>query len=223
MIPELSSSVPRGARFAPSRTMRAKFLREVADAGLLNGPGSQVPVTESDLAKLPDTAQRYLRFMKVVGLPRAWSFRARFTGVFRMGPDRPWMPCESWQYNTRLGIARIFHMRLRFGGFVPMYVRDTYVRGDGHMLGRVLDTFSVVDEANEKIDTGELVTYLNDAILIAPSMLLGPETKWAAVNDTSFDVTLTDHERTVGARVFVDERGAVTNFTTNDRYGRDPA
>jgi hypothetical protein len=133
------------------------------------------------------------------------------------------MPCEAWQYNTRLEIARIFHMRLRFGGILPLLVRDTYVRGHGRMLGRLLDTFSVVDEANDKIDTGELVTYLNDAILFAPSMVLGPEATWTAVSDDAFDVALTDHGRTVKARVFVDERGAATDFSTTDRYGADPA
>ncbi|MGK3991398.1 DUF6544 family protein [Sorangium sp. So ce136] len=101
-------------------------------------------------------------------------------------------------------------------------MRDTYVRGQGRMLGRMLDAFSVVDEADAKIDTGELVTYLNDAILFAPSMVLGPETTWTAVDDGAFDVALTDHGRTVAARLFVDERGAVTDFSTTDRYVSDP-
>ncbi|WP_437969833.1 DUF6544 family protein [Sorangium sp. So ce260] len=219
---ERTSSRLSTAILAPSRSMRAKFLREVAGAGLGSDPGPREPVTEAELAALPATAQRYLRFMKVVGRPRVWSFRARWTGVFRRRPDQPWTACEAWQYDTRLGIARIFHMRLRFG-LLPLLVRDTYVRGKGRMLGRMLDTFSVVDEANFKIDTGELVTYLNDAILFAPSMVLGPEATWTAVDDRSFDVALTDHERTVTARVFVDERGAVTDFSTTDRYGNDPA
>ena len=218
---ERTPSIPPGAGLAPSRSMRARFLREVAEAGLPSDPGPREPVTEADLAELPATAQRYLRFMRVVGRPRVWSFRARWTGVFRRGPAEPWKPCEAWQYDSRLGIARIFHMRLRYG-FVMLLVRDTYLRGQGRMLGRMLDTFSVVDEANAKLDTGELVTYLNDAILFAPSMVLGPETTWTAVDEGAFDVALTDHGRTVTARVFVDERGAVTDFSTTDRYVEDP-
>ncbi|WP_207217801.1 MULTISPECIES: DUF6544 family protein [Sorangium] len=218
---ERTSSSPSTAGLAPSRSMRAKFLREVAEAGLASDPGPRARVTEAELAALPATAQRYLRFMRVVGRPRVWSFRARWTGVFRTRPDQPWKACEAWQYDTRLGIARIFHMRLRYG-LMPLLVRDTYVRGEGRMLGRVLDTISVVDETSVEIDTGELVTYLNDAILFAPSMVLGPETTWTAVDDGSFDVALTDHGRTVAARVFVDERGAVTDFSTTDRYVSDP-
>lgn len=202
--------------------MRAKFRREVAALGLPSiAPGPIV--TLDDLAPLPLAAQKYLRFMEVVGRPRVRSFESRSVGMFRMGPNARWMPCEIWQYDFAPEITRIFHMRLRMGGLVPTYVRDTYVRGQGRMLGRMLDRVVVVEDHSEKISTGELVTYLNDAIFIAPSMLLDERTKWIDVDGHSFDVALTDHGRTVTARVLVDGRGAVTDFVTTDRFGTDPA
>lgn len=208
---------------APSRRMRARFTREVAGAGLaVDTRNSTDLVSEAELSALPQVTQRYMKFMGVIGRPRTWSFRLRSEGSFRLAPDKPWMPCEAWQYDCAHPVARIFHMRLRFAGFVPMLVRDTYVRGRGHMSGRILDAVSVVDEADAKIATGELVTYLNDAILFAPSMLLGPATTWQPVDAQSFDVTFHDRGRSVTARVFVDERGAVTDFNTTDRFGADP-
>ncbi len=203
--------------------MRTQFLREVAEAALPTEPDKVEVITARYVASLPPVVQRYLRFMEVVGRPRVWSFTARSAGNFRRGPHEPWMACEAWQYNSRLGITRIFNMRLRMGGFLPVMVRDTYVRGQGRMLGRLFDTFSIVDQADEKIAIGELVTYLNDAILFAPSMVLGPETSFTAASDDAFDISLRDGERCVTARVFVDAEGAPTNFTTNDRFGEDPA
>jgi uncharacterized protein DUF6544 len=223
MQSERIESVGRGAGIAPSRKMRARFLREVAAARLPLAPAAAELVTEADLSALPATVQRYLRFMGVVGRPRTWSFRLHANGLFRMGPDSPWMPCEAWQYDSSVEVARIFHMRVRFGGIVPMYVRDTYVRGRGHMVGRLLDVVPVVDESDERLAIGELVTYLNDAILMAPSMLLGPSTIWTKVDHSAFDVALTDRGRTVTARVFVNGFGTVTDFSTSDRFGSDPA
>jgi len=52
-------------------------------------------------------------------------------------------------------------------------------------------------------------------------MLLVPEVRWSAVDARSFDVALTDHGRTVTARVFVDERGAPIDFETTDRFYAD--
>ncbi len=207
---------------SPSQSMRAKFLREVRGLGLEPPLPPTDPVTEGDIAHLPEPARRTMRFMGVLGRSRIWSLRAHFSGQFRRGLDQPWLPCEAWQYDTSIGVARVFHMRIRFGSLVPVYVRDTYVRGRGRMLGKIFDTFKIVDQADYKIDTGELVTYLNDAVLFAPSMILRPEVTWSAVDDGAFDVSLTDRGRTVRARVFVDARGGVTDFSTTDRYGSDP-
>lgn len=230
MLPEpLSpslSSPRRPAGLAPSRTLRAKLLREVHALGLPTGPTGPErvdPVTEADLASLPETAQRYLRFMAVLGRPRTWSVRARSGGLFRLGPKQAWMPCEVWQYDTCLDVARIFLMRLRLRGVLPMLVRDTYVRGEGRMRGRVLDAVSVVDQSDEKIAIGELVTFVNDAVMWAPSMLLTDAVRWTAVDDRSFDVALTDRGRTVSARVFVKSDGELVDFSTTDRFGPDPA
>ncbi|PTL82752.1 DUF6544 family protein [Vitiosangium sp. GDMCC 1.1324] len=202
--------------------MRARFSREVAAAGLPSGPGPAEPVTEADISSLPEPVRRYLRFMGVVGRPRDWSFRAGVTGRFRLGPDQAWKAMEAWQYNTRLEIARIFHIRICFLGLVPVLARDTYLRGEGRMLVRPLDLFTAEDARGAELDIGELVTYLNDAILLAPSLVLGSESSWSAVDDRSFDVALTDRGRTVTARVFLDERGAPRDFSTTDRFCQDP-
>ena len=77
------------------------------------------------------------------------------------------------------------------------------------------------DASGLEFDIGELVTYFNDAVFWAPSMILGPETTWAPVAPDSFDVTLADGGRAVTARVFVDERGAPTDFSTTDRFCYD--
>lgn len=203
--------------------MRAKLMREVARAGLPPGPGPESPLTEADLARLPDPARRYFRFMRVVGQPRVWSFRLGFRGRFRRSPGEAWMKCETWQYNSGLAVARIFHIRAWMGGLVPILARDTYVHGRGRMRIRLFDLVTVGDETGEEFDVGELVTYLNDGIMIAPSMLLRPEVRWSEVDARSFDVALTDGGRTVTARVFVDERGAPTDFSTTDRFAADLA
>jgi hypothetical protein len=205
--------------------MRDKFLRELASLGLPKGPGPETnlaPVTQADLDPLPEAARRYLAFMRVVGRPRDWSFRLGFKGLFRRSLSDPWMKCEAWQYNTRLGLARIFYIRISLFGIVPVLGRDTYKDGRGRMLIRALDLLTFGDGTGDPYDIGELVTYLNDGIMIAPAMLLVPEVSWSEVDAKSFDIALTDHGRTVKARVFIDERGAPMDFETTDRFYSDP-
>jgi hypothetical protein len=200
--------------------MYKRFLREVGSTGLPQPPRS--PIADFQPASLPQAAQRYLRFMKVADRIPDWSFRLGFSGRFRTGPQRPWLQCEAWQYTSRLVVARIFHIRIRFGGVVPVIGRDTYVQGRGRMLIRMADLFTIDDGTGAEFDIGELVTYLNDAVMIAPSMLLVPEVSWTAVDDSSFEVSLTDHGRTVTGRVFIDDNGAPKDFSTTDRFCCDP-
>jgi hypothetical protein len=203
-------------------SLRAKFSREVGKLGLPVVTSPLPLVTEADLSPLPEPAQRYLRTMGVVGRPRDWSFRLSFLGRFKVKPNAPWRPCEVWQYNTGVGITRTFFMRMRFAG-LPVIGRDTYRDGHGRMLGRLLDLVTVIDGSGPEFDLGELVTYLNDLVLLAPSMLLVPAVAWTAVDERSFELSLSDHGNTVRARVFLDERGAPVNFETTDRFCDDPA
>jgi len=172
--------------------MHTRFLKEVAMAGLPASCGPAERITSSRLESLPEPAQRYARFMGVVGRSQDWSFRLSFIGRFRTSPQRPWMNCQTWQYNNRLALARIFHIRIRLAGLLPVIGRDTYVDGRGRMLIRFVDLFTIGDGTGEEFDIGELVTYLNDAVMIAPTMLFVPSIAWAAVDDDSFDVSLSD-------------------------------
>jgi hypothetical protein len=105
---------------------------------------------------------------------------------------------------------------------LPVLGRDTYLRGNGRMLIRPLDLFTVQDGQGREFDLGELVTWVNDAVLMAPSMLLTPAASWAAVDASSFELKFHDGANAVSARVFLDERGAPIDFHTHDRWYAPP-
>ncbi|MGZ3419653.1 MAG: DUF6544 family protein [Polyangiales bacterium] len=202
--------------------LRRRFGKEVFDLGLPVRGDPRTHLAEEQIGRLPATVQRYLRFMNAVGRPRDWSFRVGFHGGFRTSPDGPWLPCEGWQYDSTLGVTRIFHMRVAMARMVPTMVRDTYLLGHGRIQGKVLDLLPVVTARGPEIDMGELVTFLAEAIMFAPTMVLGPMARWSHVDDRSFDVSFTDWGTTVKARVFLDERGAPYDFSTDDRFLNDP-
>ena len=198
--------------------LRQRLAADVAALGLAPGPAQPVMVSGAHLAGLPSAAQRYLRFMEVPGRPADWSFLAHITGRFRLRPGMPWLRCEAWQYSTCPAVTRLFHMRLSAAGLLRMTGRDAYVRGQGRMHGTLAGLVTVADSAGPETNVSELVTYLNDAVLLAPSMLLELPVTWAPVDDDSFEVTLEDSGHRVTAQVFLDERGAPVDFSTEDRW-----
>src|ERR1700751_1265684 len=100
------------ARWSRSAGLRRRLAADAGALGLAEGAAWPPPVTEAQLAGLPGAAQRYLRFMGVVGRPADWSFLAHLTGKFRLRPGLPWLRCEAWQYSTCPTAIRLFHLRL---------------------------------------------------------------------------------------------------------------
>src|SRR5688572_12085751 len=205
-------------------SMRAPraFVRRVGAAGQPVPSTSHDLVAEADLADLPPAAARYLHAMGVVGRPLTTSLLAHFTGRFRRRPDQAWMPVDAWQFNSGVEVARLFRMRLLFGGVVPMWGWDTYRHGTGRMLGKALGLVTVADGAGPEFDIGELTTWLNDAVLLAPGMLLDARTEWAAAGDDGFRVSVVDSGRRVTAEVLLDEDGRPRTFRTEDRWADLP-
>lgn len=159
-------------------------------------------VTAVELGDLPPAARRTMQFFDVsVGTPKHASFRVGWTGRFRMSPNEPWMPVDAVQINTRNPIARIFHMRARDADLSD---------GRIHASGAALVT--VADGRGPEIDRGELVTWLDDAVFFAPTMLLGPGTTFGDAGPDAFELELRDRGVAVRARVTVDERGAPIEF-----------
>jgi hypothetical protein len=201
-----------------TRGLYRRLAADVSALGLPSALASPEPVTEARLDGLPGVAQRYLRFMGVVGRPADRSLLAHVTGKFRLRPGLPWMRCEAWQYNRSSPVTRLFHMRIDAAAVLPMIGRDAYAGGHGRMLGKLAGLVTVADGAGPQTDTSELATYLDDAVFWAPSMLLVPAVRWAPVDERSFEVTLEDGGHRVTARVVTDERGAPVGFSTEDRW-----
>jgi Family of unknown function (DUF6544) len=203
--------------------MRRRFQDRVDRLNLPTGPVDTPAVSKTDLTALPRAAARYLRFMGVVGRPRDWSFRARFVGEFRQRLGQRFMPCEAWQYNTSLVPARLYYMRIDFAGVLPMFGVDAYQAGQGRMHGKLLGLVTVADGSGREFDIGELTTYVNDALMIAPSMLLTPAVSWTAADDHSFDITISDGGISATSRVYIDDQGRLVDFGTTDRWAALPA
>lgn len=202
--------------------MMTDFAGDVRAAGLPAPPTSGELIRDQDVESLPDSAQRYLRFMRIVGRPRDHSFLMSWEGQFRRSPTARWMDCEAWQYNTGAEIARIFRMSLRMNPFSTITVRDRYVRARGHMQARLMGQFTIMDATGPELDLGELVTWLNDAVMFAPSMLLRPTVGWRQVDNDSFELRMTDGGLAVAATVFLNSEGAPLVFATTDRFLQDP-
>lgn len=194
------------------------FRRDLAAAALVPPTVDPTLVTERDLEGLPAPAQRYLRAMGVLGRARVRLFDVAMRGRFRLRPDGPWMPMQALQRNTVAPVARVFSMVIRMGGVLPMIGGDTYLGGVGRMQGKLGGLVTVADGYGPEFDVGELTTWLDDAVLLAPSMLLSAPVEWQARSDELIELTLHDAGHTVRATVQLDALGRPADVWSDDRW-----
>jgi hypothetical protein len=81
------------------------------------------------------------------------------------------------------------------------------------MFGKLAGIFTVFDVTGEKLDQATMIHYLNE-IMWFPTAFLGENISWEKADERSARVTFSDHGKSVSARMFFDEAGRLTNFTT---------
>lgn len=177
---------------------------------------TQRVVTANMLQNLPEPAQRYLNYTGVVGKPWIDTVRAKYTGLFRLAANRPWLPIQAEQVYTTNPPGFQWKARFKMFGLWIVKGSDTYKAGHGHMFGKIAGLYTIFDARGEELDQGTMMRYLNEAAWF-PTALLSDYITWQAVDDRSFDVTFTDYGKSVTARFIIDDEGRLLNFVAK-RY-----
>jgi len=179
------------------------------------------PLTEAEVAHLPEPLRRYLRVSGAVGLPRPTHVRAMWRGRIRGSPADAWIPFWAEQHNFLDEPARFFWMRAKRGG-VPVDVLHAFANGEATMRARVLSTFTVVDASGPEATRAETVTLLNDVCLLAPGALSSPAFRFEEIDERSAGVHYTVGSNTVSAVLHFDDSGDLVDFVSDDRLVASP-
>lgn len=195
-------------------SFRAEFDGEVA--GRLALTREAAPISEQDLALLPDAVQRYLRATGVVGQPKIQNYRLRFRGRIRSAPDAAWMPFEADQHSFVDDPARLFLMRARMFG-VPVEAWHRLAGGHATMKVTVLGLMPIVNASGAIMDRSEAVTLFNDMCLLAPGTLIDRNISWKPMDARTVRADFTHYGQTISATLSFGDDGLLTSFVSDDR------
>ena len=139
-------------------------------------------ITDETLAGLPPPVQRYLTYSGVIGRPWIRTVKLKYTGQFRLGQDKPWMPMQAEQVYRTDPPGFQWRARFKMFGLPLLSARDTYSNGNGNMFGKLAGLFTVFDEQGAELLQGTMVRYLQEMVWF-PTAYLGQYVTWAAVDD----------------------------------------
>lgn len=168
-------------------------------------------VIEENLADLPATVQRYLRFTGIVGSERVYTVRLEQKGNLRQTPEDSWKSITAVEYFSVNPPAFVWKGQMAVGPFSIISARDSYMNNNGHMFIKMLGIKTIGDVQGEEMDYSSLVRYLNEMMWF-PAAFLNDNIQWEAINDNSARVTITNNNKSASAILYFDEKGAITNF-----------
>ena len=203
-------------------SLRSRYDRDARAVAAPAPAGEAAPVTEADVAALPPVAAAWLRRVGVVGKPRTRALALSFRGQLRAKPDADWMDVRGMQTSTfgeDEGTRRLFFVDGRMVG-LPFHAYHRFVGPEATMEVRALSVVDLVAARGQEMNQSETVTILNDMCVLAPSSLLSPSVRLAAVPDAprQIHVSYTRLGITVSADLELDAAGDLVSFTSDDRY-----
>lgn len=212
MIAALFVTVAALVAIAATALALARRRWDAATAGLCDRllAGAAPPSTFGAplLAGLPAPAARYLRAVLRDGEPIPRQVRIDWAGEFNLGKpgaDR-WVPFTARQDFVPAVPGFVWEARMRMLG-LTVDVRDSFVDGEGAMLGRLLGLATVVDRhGGDDLAVAALQRYLGEAIWLPAALLPAAGVHWQAIDAQRAQATI--------------EAGAVS-ATLEFRFGAD--
>ncbi len=102
--------------------------------------------------------------------------------------------------------------------FLPVYVHDSYVAGEGVLSAKVIGLFSVADlRGTREAARGELMCFLAEAAWYPTALLPSQGVVWTAVDRVSANAILEDGTTTVTLSFRFSEAGLIESVFVPDR------
>jgi hypothetical protein len=173
------------------------------------------PLTEADLAGLPEPLRRYLTQTGIVSRPRISTVRLKQKGFFRTRPEQNWMPMQAVEYYSVDPPAFLWHGKIKMLPFLSIQARDRFGDGMGHMLIK-LAPLTLGDARGPEMDQGALARYFNE-IMWFPTAFLSEYIEWEELDAKSVRGTIRIGEASASAVLHFTKSGRFANFIA-DRY-----
>ncbi|MCK5252776.1 MAG: hypothetical protein KAQ96_07490 [Thermoplasmata archaeon] len=185
--------------------------REVED--LLKATDADEPrtVTEDDIEALPGPVRRYLRYTGTVGREYARTMRIEQKGSIRLKPGGRWLPFTAEQYYSADPVAFVWSAKVKMGPFTLLRAMDRYREGKGHMIGKLISSFTVVDGSGKEMDQGSLLRFLSEMMWF-PSVYLSDRIQWEEIDEQTAKATIMDGGMEASATLHFDGDSRLADF-----------
>ncbi len=175
--------------------------------------------TSEEIASLPETIQRYCKYIGLENFPKYQAARIIFKKtkfVFDAQSGKILdMDYDLWLFNDKLYRSAYCTSSMYFVPFDGIdYCTDDNQGGMKGILGKAIQIFDIYDSHGYK---AALISWLAESIAFNPSMILSPYVTYEVIDDMHVKATVT-YNGVSGSGIFtINEEGAITEFYSEER------
>jgi hypothetical protein len=199
-----------------------RWQRSTKDTRERLGASSHGPAgtfTFASIQHLPAPVGRYFRHVLTDGQPLVTSVSFIQEGQFRMsrGEDS-WRPMRATQRFSVQEPGFVWDARIEAYPLLPVFVRDSYVRGEAGMVASIIGLFTVMNApASPELDAGAIQRYLGESLWFPTALLPASGVVWEAIDDRSARATLTDRATSVSLEFQFNDADEIERVFTPSR------
>lgn len=98
-----------------------------------------------------------------------------------------------------------------------MAVLDSYMKGEGHLEGRLMDAVLLAKAEGKAMSKGELMRYLAELVWCPDAMLRNGALKWQEVDNKTVSVSATQGDVSATVMLHFNDEGDIHCITAEDR------
>lgn len=181
----------------------------------------QKTITKEDIAHLPPSVQRYMKYVGVIGKDRVQNMWVEIEGQMKFDQDKDWTDVQVLQYSTFENPKRMFYITTKIKGLPVKGLHSYKIYKDkvkAIMEIKLLGVIPVVHGKGQAMNQGETVTFLNDICVLAPATLIDPRLSWKSIDENTAEVTFQNKQCKVSAWLIFNKKGQLINFLSKDRF-----
>ena len=185
-----------------------------------SGAGQERYIDLDEIENLPAPVQKYFRLVLKEGAPMISHAFVLQKGGFRTDPEMEgWSDMEAEQYYAVRPAGFAWSASIAMLPFLSVDVCDSYIEGKGHVKGRFVSLFRIVDaHGTKELDSAALQRYLAEAVWFPTALLPSQGVTWQAIDDYKAKATLSDSNNSVSLEFGFNDKGEIVSVYAPDRY-----
>lgn len=140
--------------------------------------------------------------------------------ALKFSPTGEWNKMECKQVNVITEPARVVYMHKKLLGFFPFGAVDESIRGNGQLLIKLWNIFTMQQARGKEMDQAELVTILAETMLI-PAYALQYYITWEEIDEHCVRGKIHYKGKSASGLFHFGQQGEILSFETMDRFYTD--